>query len=153
KSEIIAGGPIIIRGDTRRNRKNGQDVPDDTNADPNFGTNMDFSGVIGGYFVPETNPGATPDRTDLPQIFGHTDVDLITFNQTFRGDKTRVYGSQYAVLAKAPGGNDVPDGEDLFTVNQLQTMDVAAGHTLTLDGQAESDTYVVNTTGSQHEGR
>src|SRR5262249_23231849 len=49
----------------------------------------------------------------------------------------------------APTGDD----EDTFTVNQLQTMDVAAGHTLTLDGQAESDSYIINTTGSQGAGR
>ena len=41
------------------------------------------------------------------------------------------------------------DSEDFFFVNQLQTMNVAAGHTLTLDGQDGTDTYVVNTTGSQ----
>ena len=36
---------------------------------------------------------------------------------------------------------------------QLQTMDVAAGHTLTLDGQQGSDTYLVATTGSQGDRR
>ncbi len=41
------------------------------------------------------------------------------------------------------------DSEDFFVVNQLQTMNVAAGHTLTLDGQAATDTYTINTTGSQ----
>src|SRR5262249_24716697 len=57
------------------------------------------------------------------------------------------------------------DHEDFFNVNQLQRMfdaalnsnpgaplpngDNPAGHTLTLDGQAGTDTYVVNTTGSQ----
>ena len=45
----------------------------------------------------------------------------------------------------APAG----DGEDFFSVDQLQTMNVAAGYTLTLDGQAGTDTYTVNTTGSQ----
>ena len=45
----------------------------------------------------------------------------------------------------APGG----DGEDFFNVDQLQTMNVAAGYTLTLDGQGATDTYTVNTTGSQ----
>ena len=65
------------------------------------------------------------------------------------------------------------DGEDFITVNQLQTMfpaslnahpttdsgdmllgytpagDVLGGHTLTLDGQSNTDTYAINTTGSQ----
>ena len=45
----------------------------------------------------------------------------------------------------APAG----DSEDFFFVNQLQTMNVNGGHTLTLDGQDGTDTYVVNTTGSQ----
>src|SRR5260370_28064057 len=41
------------------------------------------------------------------------------------------------------------DGEDFFFVNQLPTMNVAAGHTLTMDGQSGTNTYVINTTGSQ----
>src|SRR5262249_47925958 len=51
------------------------------------------------------------------------------------------------------------DGQDTFTVNQLQTMDTSRPYTdasgmitrrdtLDLDGQAGADTYVVNTTGS-----
>ena len=45
------------------------------------------------------------------------------------------------------------DGNDLFVVFQLQTMAVADGHTLTLDGQQGSDTYSVSTTGSQGDPR
>ena len=47
-------------------------------------------------------------------------------------------------------GTDAPagDGQDVFTVNQLQTMNVDAGHTLTLDGQDDTDTYTVNTGGT-----
>ena len=49
-----------------------------------------------------------------------------------------------------PCGVDAPagDGQDLLQVNQLKTMNVAAGHTLTLDGQGDTDTYIVNTLGS-----
>ena len=36
-----------------------------------------------------------------------------------------------------------------MTAYYLQTMNVAAGHTLTLDGQAGSDRYAIWTTGSQ----
>src|SRR5262249_9313326 len=51
----------------------------------------------------------------------------------------------------APGAAYAPtgDGEDFFFVNQLQSMNVASGHTLTLDGQDGTDTYTINTTGSQ----
>ena len=44
---------------------------------------------------------------------------------------------------------DEADGEDRITVYYLQSMDVAAGHTLTLDGQAGTDTYTIYTTGSR----
>jgi hypothetical protein len=84
----------------------------------------------------------------------------------FIGSKTRVYGSADATvdpevrdgdnLVTDPGdhGND---GEDTFTVFYLQdaatrtspeTAGVVAEHTLTLDGQAGSDSYFIHTTGS-----
>ena len=47
------------------------------------------------------------------------------------------------------------DGEDFFVVNQLQSMQYGqtapaqpSSDTLTLDGQAGTDTYVINTTGT-----
>ena len=43
---------------------------------------------------------------------------------------------------------DVADGADVYEVTTLQTMLVALGHTLMLDGQAGADTYTVTTTGS-----
>jgi Bacterial Ig-like domain/RTX calcium-binding nonapeptide repeat (4 copies) len=55
------------------------------------------------------------------------------------------YWSPIPSTTYAPPG----DGEDFFNIDQLQTMNVAAGYTLTLDGQAGTDTYTVNTTGSQ----
>ena len=120
-------------------------------------------------------PGCEPRSTraataTCTRIFGNTDADTITFDQTFLGGRTRVYGSNAPTCTShnaascagvyAPAG----DSEDFFTVNGLQTMfdpssatdaanpstgDVRAGHTLTLDGQDGTDTYVVNTTGSQ----
>ncbi|HEX5279640.1 MAG TPA: hypothetical protein VFW28_06150 [Micropepsaceae bacterium] len=72
----------------------------------------------------------------------------------YSGGNTIAYGSN----APTPGTSFAPtgDGEDFFVVNQLQSMNyiqtVAATNssdTLTLDGQAGSDTYVINTAGSK----
>ena len=104
-----------------------------------WGTTMLFGGRVGGVF----DLGGASDPTDLTKIFGHVDVDTFTFDQTFLGAKTRVYGSQ------DESALDEADGEDRFVVDRLQTMAVAAGHTLTLDGQARSDSYTILTTGSQ----
>ena len=71
--------------------------------------------------------------------------DSITFDQTTLGGVTRAYGSSSST---APSDATVDDGEDQFSVNQLQTMDVASLHTLSLDGQADTDNYFINTTGS-----
>ena len=92
----------------------------------------------------EINPGRDCSVT---RIFGNTDTDTIVFDQTKLGGRTRVYGSRAMTCTAhdatctnvwAPAG----DSEDFVVVNQLQTMNVAAGHTLTLDGQAGTDTYV-----------
>ena len=48
--------------------------------------------------------------------------------------------------------DDANDGEDRFIIDRLQSMAVdrnGVGHTLTLDGQADTDSYTVFTTGSQ----
>src|SRR4029453_19189985 len=112
----------------------------DTGTAPGgWGTTMVFAGRVGGTF----DLGGASDATDLTQIFGHVDVDTFSFDQTFLGAKTRVYGSENL------SATDRPDGEDRFVVDRLQTMAVEAGHTLTLDGQSQSDTYTVVTTGSQ----
>ena len=90
------------------------------------------------------------DKTDGTLIFGHTDVDVITFDHTYLGASTRAYGSYTAARGGLPG-----DGEDRFIVDHLQTMDSSQtssntnGDTLTLDGQGESDTYTIYTWGSQ----
>ena len=123
-SEIAAGAAIDIYGDWG-------------NGDPHFGTTMILRGTI------------TPGANSLTRIWGDTDVDTFQFGDAggiggtttldspgyiLLGGKTRVFGNA---------------GEDLFTVDYLQTMNVAAGHTLTLDGQAGSDRYEIYTTGTQ----
>ena len=128
------------------------------------------SGDPGGTCVPETAP--TPAH--MTQIFGNDDVDSFQLGDpsgvaggttaaspgyVFLGSKTRIYGSSDDV-AGGDGAHDpsIADGEDRFTVYFLQSMDVGrsgqlgangAGHTLTLDGQADGDFYAVYTTGSR----
>src|SRR5262249_31354762 len=147
-SSITAGRNITIRGDTRRKRAGSVDVPD-TDPDAGVGTTMDLRGTI----TPGT--GAS-DHTD---IFGNGDDDLFLFNQTFLGGQTYAYGSN----TPTPAGMTAPlgDGQDTFIVNQLKSMEsarslVTPDHgytvrraTLDRDGQAGTDTYVINTTGSQ----
>src|SRR5439155_25627323 len=101
-------------------------------------------GVLSPGCQTEKNPGRDCDVT---RIFGNNDSDTFNFDQTFLGGRTRVYGSNKPTTlgSYAPLG----DKEDFFFVNQLHTMNVAGAHTLTLDGQAATDTYVINTTGSQ----
>ena len=102
-----------------------------------------------GYGAKTTLVGTlTPGAGKVASIFGFTDADRITLDQTTLGGSTRVYGSNL----KTPDGGTAPlgDGEDVFTVNQLPSMPVG---TLTLDGQAGSDHYIVNTSGSQNADR
>jgi Ca2+-binding RTX toxin-like protein len=131
---IIAGGAITIRGDHGN--------ADAGAAPAGWGTTMYFAGRVGGVF----NLKGADDPTEQTLIFGHTDVDDFTFDGTFLGADTTVYGSDDLSAAE-------PDGEDRFFVDELQTIDVAAGHTLTLDGQAKSDSYKVQTTGSEGSAR
>ena len=135
-SQVIAGHNIDVYGDYQ-------------NVDPQVGTVMDLRGA----FTP--GPGAT-DRT---AFFGNVDDDTFTFNQTYLGGQTFAYGSN----TPTPAGATAPlhDGSDTFVVNQLKSMGssrplVVADHgvtvrrdTLDLDGQAGTDMYTVNTTGSQ----
>ena len=66
-------------------------------------------------------------------VLGGADADTFVFNQTSLVGSTAVYGGL---------------GSDSFVVNQLASMDVADGDTLTLDGQGGADLYTVNTAGS-----
>ena len=114
---------------------------------------------------------ATPIWTT--EIWGFTDVDTFQFGDAtglptlatpketlgddgyiYLGSKTRVYGDE----TTNPTGND---GEDQFLVYYLQSTLVTtspstgtgsiatAGHSLTLDGLADTDTYNIWTTGSR----
>ena len=92
----------------------------------------------------------------------------------FLGSKTRIYGSAAVPPLNGPSPGDadpsLADGEDRFTVFYLQDMDVVsrtvpapgsddagtdpgAGHTLTLDGQADTDYYEIRTLGSHGDER
>jgi hypothetical protein len=121
-SEILAATWIDIYGD-------------DVNLDPGVGTVILLRGEI--------RPNKFFPHGHVVRVFGHTDADSITFDRTQLGGRTRAFGGQNLDAL------DGPDGEDTFTVIQLQSMDTGAGHTLTLDGQAQSDTYTIHTTGSR----
>src|SRR5207247_3393733 len=90
------------------------------------------------------------------------DADTFDFEQTYLGGRTRVYGSNTPTpfLAPPPAfASTAPlcalgrTCDDFFYVNQLQTMAVASGHTLTLDGQEANDTYYIYTSGSRGSSR
>ncbi len=141
-SEIVAGGAIDIYGDY-------------TNGDTGYGTTIVLRGDI------------TPGAASVTNIWGHTDVDRFQLGDDtgidptdakttvdspgyiHLGGDTRIHGSAVDPAAVDADGDPVPDGEDEFTVWYLQTMNVAAGHTLVLDGQAETDHYTFYTTGSR----
>ena len=154
RSEIVAGGTIVIRGDTNRIAGTGgpsTDTPsgtaaddDDVAGDPKdgWGTTITLAGTVGGVFDLD---GLSLD-TDITYVLGNIDVDTFLIDQAYLGATTRVYGSH---LLPGAAGAPSDDGEDRFTVDRLQTMNVAGVETLTLDGQADTDTYTVKTTGSQ----
>ena len=148
-SRIVAGGAgaqgITIRGDTRRVGKT--DAVDTLEVDDGRGTRMTLRGTIGRL-------GALPDLAvfnanvkTFTQIFGHDDVDTFTFDQTKLDANTTAFGGWSVTSATLDD-----DGEDQFIVDRLQSMHVFAdgsGDTLTLDGQADTDTYTVYTTGTR----
>ncbi|MFZ0529764.1 MAG: hypothetical protein WAL91_04410, partial [Propionicimonas sp.] len=131
-----------------------------SNLDLNYGSTMVFRGdITSGHLV---NPANGPPSY-FTNIWGDTDVDTIQFGDTtgigmtntlgspgyiHLGSQTRVHGGNVGPLSTDP----VPpanDGEDRITVYYLQTMNVAGGHTLTLDGQHDTDFYTIYTTGSR----
>jgi len=131
-ARIVAARIVDIYGDFARTTGPVFDV-----GDPGYGTIMHLAGEI----------TAGPNSLYLTRIFGNADADTINFDQTYLGGLTRAFGSN----TPTPAGAFAPlgDDEDLFNVNQLQTMNVAGGDTLTLDGQSATDFYVIKTTGSQ----
>ncbi len=103
------------------------------------GSTMHFAGTVTGH---PTN------------IFGGAGVDTFFFDHTFLGGQTNVYGG-----ATSQAG--LPDGNDVFIVDHLQTMstthidasgDVYNGlpvrDSLLLDGETGNNSYVVTTWGS-----
>jgi Ca2+-binding RTX toxin-like protein len=137
---VVSSQSITLRGDTRRVLQT--EAVDGVNADADRGTQMNLRGTIGHV----TSAGNTSKT--FTRIFGHDQVDTFTFDGTDLDANTTVFGSQNDTAALAD------DGEDRFIVHQLGSMGVNAagiGDTLTLDGQADTDTYTVNTTGSQGE--
>ncbi|KAA5541791.1 hypothetical protein FYK55_16405 [Roseiconus nitratireducens] len=127
-AEVLAGlvdstAGIIVRGDHN-------------DSDSGYGTSMVLQGEI------------TPGDQAKTELFGNVDVDSYSFLQTLLGGVTRAFGSASAAV---PSDSTVDDGEDQFLVSMLRTMDVASLHTLTLDGQADTDTYQVLTTGSRNQ--
>ena len=89
----------------------------------------------------------------LIQVFGNTHNDQFTFQQTQLNGRTRVYGSKQPTPASAIGQSTFApegDGNDTFTVNELQPMNgISSGDKLTLDGQSGANTYSIFTWGSQ----
>ena len=170
-TKVVAGKWIDIHGDYDAFSLG---VSDPDSGATGHGTVMHLHGTI----TPGPLTATAPDCLDeidpgrdcnVTRIFGNTDTDTINFDQTFLGGRTIAFGSSaptctaHAAACMTPGMN--ADSEDFFNVNRLQTMfdatldthtgnplgngDNPAGHTLTLDGQVGTDTYVINTTGSQ----
>jgi len=166
-AEIIAAQGIVIRGDH---------VDNDTHYGTHMILRGRL--IAGAVVTPGSESGSNPVGTATPslaspvhltQIFGNADADFFQFGDPtgigggttqgdagyiFIGSKTRVYGSADATVSGTDVGND---GEDSFRVYYLQdaatrtspvTASVVAEHTLTLDGQAGSDSYFIHTTGS-----
>ena len=166
-SAIVAAHSIAIYGDI--NAVN--NTIDTVDADPKWGSTIVLCGqIVAGAVVTAGNPIGTyaPSYTApayLTRIWGNAEADVFQFGDTsgavggtnwgsagyvFLGSKTRVYGGQDEDSA-------VTDGEDQFIVFYLQDTSTttclgtvsAAEHTLTLDGQAGTDSYEIYTTGSQ----
>lgn len=170
-SQILANLFIDVYGDATAAAL----LPAD--LDPSFGTTVTLRGrIIADCVVTSGDPigtcapsTANPVVGRLTTVYGHTDGDLLQFGDptgdpyvaggggttwgsngyVFLGSKTRAYGADVA----SAGNND----EDTFKVFYLQSMDVGsgqagapagAGHTLTLDGRQDTDTYLLWTTGS-----
>ncbi|MGB7962679.1 MAG: hypothetical protein WCF12_06920, partial [Propionicimonas sp.] len=147
-SQILAGTSIDIVGDWRGTAP--------TNGDVGWGTTILLLGDI--------TPGntGTVNDTFVTNVWGNTDVDRFTLGTSggdtggtavdsagysHLGGDTRIHGSQVAPTSTSPLP-PADDGEDVFTVYFLQTMNVAAGHTLVLDGQADTDSYTVYSSGT-----
>ncbi|MGH3369916.1 MAG: hypothetical protein ACRDPR_07925, partial [Nocardioidaceae bacterium] len=131
---------------------------DHGDLDPGWGSRIYLhSTLTSGTLTNTCEQSANPStRTcNLIRFFGGADADTIYFDSTQLNGKTRAYGS----AVPTPYGGTAPvcgtgrTCEDLFVVDHLQTMNAAAGHTLTLDGQESTDAYVVWTMGTSQADR
>jgi hypothetical protein len=101
-----------------------------------------------------TDANAPQRSCNVTRIFGNGDADTFNLEKTYLGGKTRLYGSNMAtpyvtpIAATAPRCATGRTCDDFINVHELQSMNVAAGHTLTLDGQEANDVYVITTSGS-----
>jgi Ca2+-binding RTX toxin-like protein len=142
-SQVLAGTTLDIFGDW-------------SNGDAHWGTTIVLRGDV------TSGNGATVTDTYATNVWGHTDLDRFELGDAtglsggtavdspgyiHLGSDTRIHGSHSPAVAKGA------DGEDRFTIWYLQTMNVGAGHTLVLDGQAETDTYRFHTSGSRGSSR
>ncbi len=161
-SQILAAEAIDIRGD-------------DQNADPDHGTQIVLRGriIAGADITPGDQMQGTPLGTATPndgppryltQIFGNDDADLIQFGDTsgasggtdqgddgyiFLGSKTKVFGGQDEDRLQVYYLQDTATVTSPAQLALLTTQGREnAEHTLTLDGQAGSDSYQVHTLGS-----
>ena len=172
-SQVLAGESIDIYGDSSAAALIVAE------HDPNYGTDMLLRGrIVAGCITPgdpqlcslhrnadldHPRSGASPTSTRsssaTPQACRRWPLaapkeTLGNDGYIYLGSKTRVYGDE----TTNPTGND---GEDQFLVYYLQSTLVTtspstgtgsiatAGHSLTLDGLADTDTYNIWTTGSR----
>ena len=134
KGSILAvTGSVTIRvGDNLTTDPNSQIIAGKTitiigdycDCDPGVGSVITLGGTI---------KSAPVIHLVTTVILGGADADTFVFNRTSLVGSTAAFGGA---------------GNDAFVVNQLASMNVAGGDTLTLDGQGGSDTYTVNTAGS-----
>ena len=133
-----------------------------------------------GYPVAICTPNTNPNPGAVTNIWGHTDVDIFTFGDptganpcpgaTIRGcsilgsDGYFKIGSKTIVHGAPTLDSTTADGEDEFFIWYMQSADVlaapaglasgpGAGHSLTLDGQGETDYYTIYTLGSHGDRR
>jgi hypothetical protein len=165
-SEIAAAESIDIYGDFGNADV---DVNGGTVGD-GHGTTMTLRGrLVAGAVVTPGDPMGTyvPSATApvyATNVWGHVDTDSFQFGDPSGAAGTTTWGQDGYVfigsVTRVHGSQDIDstgdDGEDRFIVYFLQDADVTTGqlmqsaarHTLTLDGQADTDYYEVYTLGS-----
>ncbi|MCG8559790.1 MAG: calcium-binding protein [Hyphomicrobiales bacterium] len=129
-TSITTGSTLIMFGDFNS-----------VDPDAGFGTTIRIGAAT-------LASGVDTDRaTHAISVFGNADVDDITFAGTTLQSNAFAYGSVSATTGTG-------DGEDRFVIDELAATKVTNGGTttrfsLTLDGQAGTDSYTVFTAGSE----